>query len=1011
MGWWKSIHLAGPQRLLLTVFGILLLVISLGCAMIPSPLVAIALLAVPGVSVISILHPRLALLLLVACAGLPAFVLPLPGHNMHLVEPVSLLCLCIVLIRHPPGYLRLIHLLAFVFLAIAVISFIHVPQFSSASNGYSSDKQLLALCIVFSVFFSSTFLAQYIGNISSFLTTVLLVSLPLYLVGLAQVVGLHLAAQLEAPGAYDLKLSQGRLWGPFPWSVNFGMYLVNLFAVALVCWHLGTHRYDRLIGCVMTLATALEIIGCGTRSVAIAAGVILIVSFVVTKHVKLLFSMVALSTGMCVPFLAQLLPLFSHDETSTGNRLFIWHEALVLIATHPWLGIGLQQFPRYYAQLIVSRATQLGPEGIHPHQQYLEWAMESGILWCIVGILLLVSIMFTCWQNYHSAQREQQMLLLAASLAILANSIIGFFDAPLDQLEGPIFLLMLAGLASGCIEHPGSRSSQTRRSLRLPITRAAPLTALENDIRVVLPERAGLTSAKVPDTRKTGRSIVLQLLSWAIPLPLIFPMTALLAHYLGPIQYGEYSLTFPFLTIFALLSGSGMDVLLIRQLSCQARSAWSTTLSYATGTRLLSTLLSTILAAIVALVLPMSNEERSLFLLGSASLLFSFSFNGLRIIYAHGFRAEQQIGILSLLETVNRVFTALLVALAVFLHLSLLWAYVLLVYSDLPAFLLLAYIASKRFGIRMRFNLQRFREHMSGGFPLVGQHVLTLLCGQFDLFVLMLVTGPLNVGIYALASRIIDPLNAIAVAYVNGLYPLLCAKFAVGQRQFAQTYYAAVRILGLVVIPLAVCVCVAADNIVHILGGQHFAAASTAVQLLMWAMVATFFNQLGQQACTAANMERRVPRVAMVSVSINILANLLLIPRWQIIGAGVAALLSECAGLCVLFLLLRPYIRLPATIGVLLLLLIDNLPALIFLLWQHTASLLLTIPIALLLTMFCYVITHMLTVKDVTMISHVLFSRQQRRSVTNDYDMHSVELASQRRMADDPTLILPRVQV
>lgn len=765
---WKSGRLAEPQRLLLAAFGILLLVISLGCAMIPAPLVAIALLAVPGVSVLALLRPRIALLLLVACAGLPAFVLPLPGHNMHLVEPVSLLCLCIVLIRHPPGYLRLAHLLAFVFLAIAVISFIHVPQFASASNSYSSDKQLLALCIVFSVFFSSTFLAQYIGNISSFLTTVLLVSLPLYLVGLAQSVGLRLPAQLEAPGAYDLKLSQGRLWGPFPWSVNFGMYLVNLFAVALVCWLLGTHRYDRLIGCVMTLATALEIIGCGTRSVAIAAGVILILSFVVTRHVKLLFSMIALSAGMCIPFFAQLLSLFSHDETSTDNRLFIWHEALVLITTHPWIGIGLQQFPRYYAQLIVSRATQLGPEGIHPHQQYLEWAMESGILWCIVGILLLVSIMFTCWHAYHTAQRGQQMLLLAAALAILANSIIGFFDAPLDQLEGPIFLLMLAGLASGCIDHPDSRSSQARRSSRLPIPRAAPLAAPEYNIRAVLPKRASPISTKTPDTRKTGRSIVLQLLAWAIPLPLIFPMTAMLTRYLGPVQYGEYSLTFPFLTIFALLSGSGMDVLLIRQLSCQARDEWSAILSYATGTRLLSTLLSTFLAAVVAVIVPISSEERNLFLLGSVSLLFSFSFNGLRIIYAHGFRAEQQIGILSLLETVNRVCTALLVALAVLLHLSLLWAYVLLVYSDLPAFLLLAYVASKRFGIRIRFSLQRFREHMSGGFPLVGQNVLTLLCGQFDLFVLMLVTGPLNVGIYALASRVIDPLSAIAVAYVNG---------------------------------------------------------------------------------------------------------------------------------------------------------------------------------------------------------------------------------------------------
>ncbi len=163
-------------------------------------------------------------------------------------------------------------------------------------------------------------------------------------------------------------------------------------------------------------------------------------------------------------------------------------------------------------------------------------------------------------------------------------------------------------------------------------------------------------------------------------------MTALLTRYLGPTQFGMYSLTFPFFTVLALLSGSGMDPLIIRQLSREAHTAWSKTLSYAVGTRLLSTILGVGAAALLAMLLPINAEQRTLFLLGSVSLLFSFSFNGLRIIYSHGFRAEQRVGILSLLETTNRVVTAALVGLIILLHLSLVWAYVLLVYSDLPFF-------------------------------------------------------------------------------------------------------------------------------------------------------------------------------------------------------------------------------------------------------------------------------------------------------------------------------------
>ncbi len=66
-------------------------------------------------------------------------------------------------------------------------------------------------------------------------------------------------------------------------------------------------------------------------------------------------------------------------------------------------------------------------------------------------------------------------------------------------------------------------------------------------------------SDATPNTQKTGRSVLIQLLSWGIAIPVIFPVTALLTRYLGPVRYGEYTFTFPFLTVFGLLTCTGMD--------------------------------------------------------------------------------------------------------------------------------------------------------------------------------------------------------------------------------------------------------------------------------------------------------------------------------------------------------------------------------------------------------------------------------------------------------------------
>jgi O-antigen/teichoic acid export membrane protein/O-antigen ligase len=1035
---WQLSLPGGQYTLIALVSSVLLVLVSLGCVLIPSPLAMIGCFGVLVIGIVALLRPRFALLLLFIGAGLPSITLALPGHNMHLVEPITVLLFLVIMVQRPSVRFSVPHLLGLLFIGLAIVSFIHVPEVASGSGLYGADKRLIALLIIFAAFFAGTWLADSIEDGMSFLVAILLVSTPLYCVGLAQTMGIHLSPLLESPDAYNPQMTQGRLWGPFPWSVNFGMYLVNLMAVAVVCWLQGTRRGHRMIGLVMTIATALEIVGSGTRSAACAAIVVVIVACLMCKRGKILSLSLLLAGIMGIPFFNKLVLLFSHDASSTDNRLLLWGEAIKLITANPWLGIGLQQFHYYYAQLIVGKATELDPTGIHPHEQYLEWAVESGILWCIVGVLLLLSIMLACWRAYHILPNKQKGVLLVALLAVLGNCIIGFVDVPFDQLEGATFLFALAGLALGLAgnidQEPPTQSIWPAMLHRSP-SRHPPKGTSSTTLRDLSPEKVGTpidyqyvtsattvvssatsapaaipTSAEISNVQKTSRSVLTQLLSWGIAVPLIFPMTALLTRYLGPTQYGEYSLTLPFLTVFALLSGTGMDPLIIRQLSRQPRGVWSETLSYAVGTRAVSTLLSTGLALITAWLLPISAEQRSLFLIGSFSLLFSFSFNGLRIIYSHGFRAEQRVGLLALLETSNRIITAGLIALIVWQRYPLLWAYVLLIYSDLPMFLIQLVLSSKRYGIRIRFSLTRFREHMRTGLPLLGHNALTLLTGQIDICVLMIVSGPAIAGIYALASRIVDPLISIAFAYVNGLYPLLCTSFDEGHRSFDQVCYKATRLLALGIVPLAVCLCTQASILVNVLGGQRFAAAIIAVQLLMWAMVCTFFNQLGERICTAANIEHKVPMVTTVSATVNFVLNVALVPHWQILGASLTALVSEAVGLSLFAVQLRQHISLWSIARMLCLIVLSNLPSLALLLWQHHMPLLLSLPLALLLTLAGYFTTRTLSFQDLKLIYHLVLARSRGGS-NRVHSNGQVQREQQWHLADQATLILPRVHI
>jgi len=1033
--------------LLLALFLVLVVVV---CTTGPSPLLTLVFCAALAVVIVAVAQPVVALFLVYLGAAFPAFLLPLPGHLLRPVEVGLTLCVMAAILRPARMRLRLPHLLALLFLGIAVISFIHVPTISTDPNTYAADKRLYGWFLLLVALFCGTLLVRYVRNPSGFLVAILLANIPIFLICLLQARNIHLPWWLEVSGASDPKQTMGRLWGPFDWSTTLGLYLINLFAVALSCWLLGVHRYERLIGFLLTVATTLAEIGSGSRGATLGIGLMAVVAFLLLRRYKILFAAGLLGAAGTLVFLNKVLQLFLHPATSASNRLFLWQEALKLIAANPWIGIGLQQFPRYYAQLIVSPAAELNARGIGVHNMYLEWAMEGGVIWLIVGLLLFASMLAICWQGFHKVQAQgQRATFFAVGLAVLGNLIGGLFEVPTDHVEAAAFLFLLLGLALGYAERRLEARSGRRQPVPcLPFSLFPLALAVAGDLqrlgpgatRMSLPARKPFTqhtsaAASVPEaqgvedgrpsTQKTGRTIFIQLVSWGVAIPLIFPTTALLTRYLGPLQYGEYTFALPYISIFAYLSGIGMDALVIRELSRRGRKRWSEILSYALGTRLLCTLLGIGLCILGALLLPVAPQERSLLLLGSVSLLFSFSANGLRMIYSNGFRAEQRVTTLALIEMTNRIITAGLVVVVVVLHLSLLWAYVLIIYSDVPFFLLQAWIARRRYHIRIRVSLAEVRKHLRSGLPLMGYNVMVLIGSQIDVFFLMALAGIQSVGIYALAMRITDPLLAIAVAYGTGIYPLLCATFEEGRRRFAALYCEATRVLALAMLPLALFVSLEAQQIVFLLGGQRFAQARIAVQLLIWAMAATFFSQLAVRACMAANKERLIPYGTAAAVGVNVLTNLLLIPHWNIVGAGVAAVASEVTGLCFFSFLIRRHVRLLAVCWLMLRVLLGCLPALAFFLWQQQAlslSPLVSWPLVLGLLAAGCVATRTLSLQDPRRVWRMLFARTTHRPddisqrptailpVLSNWPT-TFPLLEGGDIADYPTLLLPRIEI
>src|SRR5436853_7824978 len=85
------------QHLFLGILTALLLVLAIGsCTVMRSPLITILVLAAFLIVWLVFRYPWLALLLILAGAGLPSLTVPLPGHTMRPIE--AAICLCLLLV-------------------------------------------------------------------------------------------------------------------------------------------------------------------------------------------------------------------------------------------------------------------------------------------------------------------------------------------------------------------------------------------------------------------------------------------------------------------------------------------------------------------------------------------------------------------------------------------------------------------------------------------------------------------------------------------------------------------------------------------------------------------------------------------------------------------------------------------------------------------------------------------------------------------------------------------------
>lgn len=138
------------------------------------------------------------------------------------------------------------------------------------------------------------------------------------------------------------------------------------------------------------------------------------------------------------------------SSSSSGWRLNAWERSAQAIKESPWIGHGVGSWTTTIKRIQgASAAAILGSNPIsNPHQEYLLWGVEIGVLGIFLLPLLAVVIIRDSRQFDYQVKRAIYAIVIAIAIACLFNS--SLYDALMgDYFCIALGLLMALGLRDG----------------------------------------------------------------------------------------------------------------------------------------------------------------------------------------------------------------------------------------------------------------------------------------------------------------------------------------------------------------------------------------------------------------------------------------------------------------------------------------------------------------------------------------------------------------------------------
>ncbi len=361
------------------------------------------------------------------------------------------------------------------------------------------------------------------------------------------------------------------------------------------------------------------------------------------------------------------------------------------------------------------------------------------------------------------------------------------------------------------------------------------------------------------------------------------------ARILGAEKWGVFSYAITIAAFFSAFSDIGISTILTREAAKnpESRSRYISTSFFLKIILLIGSSLLIIFAAPY-----FSKLDAAKPLLPIVALIFIF--DGLR---EFGFSINRAMEKMET-EAFVKIFTGIATVIAglIFLNLkqtadSLALAYL---FSSIAGFAIAFVIIAPHIkNLILNFDRKLLRPILSSAWPIAISTVLVTILLSIDTIMLGWFKSAEDIGLYSAAQKPIQFFSALPGFFAIAILPLFSRLANKDNEKFRVILEKSLGLIYILALPLAVGGVILRKEVMVLLFGLAYAGAANAFALLLLNVLTSFPNGIIINAIFTYNRQRAVIWTIGIGAMLNIGLNLVLIPKYGIMGAAAATLLSQ----------------------------------------------------------------------------------------------------------------------